>query len=86
MTMAIAAIKALNDKGKKAPEDCSVIAIDGLEVSEYIDPPLATLCQPMEEMGRRSVRILGELIEGVGQNRQETLPTTYRPGASVCSI
>ena len=84
--MAIGAMRALREAGRKVPEDCSVIAIDGLEVSEYIDPPLATLCQPMEEMGRRSVRILDELIEGVGQNRQETLPTTYRPGASVCSI
>ena len=81
--MAIGAMRALREAGKKIPGDCSVIAIDGLEVSEYIDPPLATLCQPMEEMGRRSVEILLELIEGRGKNRQETLPTTYRTGASV---
>ena len=31
--MAIAAIKALTDKGLRVPEDCSVIAIDGLELS-----------------------------------------------------
>ena len=84
--MAIGAMRALREAGKKIPEDCSVIAIDGLEVSEYIDPPLATLCQPMEQMGRRSVEILLELIEGTGTNRQETLPTTYRTGASVRSI
>lgn len=84
--MAMGAMRALREAGKKVPEDCSVIAIDGLEVSEYIDPPLATLCQPMEEMGRRSVRILGELIEGTGEHRQEILPTTYRPGASVRHI
>ena len=84
--MAMGAMRALREAGKKVPQDCSVIAIDGLEVGEYIEPPLATLCQPMEEMGRRSVRILSELIEGVGLNRQETLPTTYRPGASVRKI
>lgn len=84
--MAIGAMRALREAGKKVPEDCSVIAIDGLEVSEYIDPPLATLCQPMEEMGRRSVEILLELIAGTGENRQETLPTTYRTGASVRCI
>lgn len=84
--MAIGAMRALREAGKRVPEDCSVIAIDGLEVSEYIDPPLSTLCQPMEEMGRRSVEILLELIEGTGTNRQETLPTTYRTGASVRSI
>lgn len=84
--MAMGAMRALREAGKKVPQDCSVIAIDGLEVGEYIEPPLATLCQPMEEMGRRSVRILSELIEGAGLNRQETLPTTYRPGASVRKI
>ena len=84
--MAIGAMRALREAGKKVPEDCSVIAIDGLEVSEYIDPPLTTLCQPMEEMGRRSVEILVELLEGTGENRQETLPTTYRAGASVRNI
>ena len=84
--MAIGAMRALREAGKKVPEDCSVIAIDGLEVSEYIEPPLATLCQPMEEMGRRSVEILMELLDGTGGNRQETLPTTYRAGASVRHI
>ncbi len=81
--MAIGAMRALREHGKSVPEDCSVIAIDGLEVSEYIDPPLATLCQPMEEMGRRSVEILLDLVQGRGVNRRETLPTTYRTGASV---
>ena len=84
--MAMGAMRALREAGKTVPGHCSVIAIDGLEVSEYIDPPLATLCQPMEEMGRRSVEILMELIEGSGENRQEILPTTYRPGASVRHI
>ena len=84
--MAMGAMRALREAGKKVPEDCSVIAIDGLEVGEYIDPPLATLCQPMEEMGRRSVEILLELIDGTGGNRQETLPTAYRAGGSVRNI
>lgn len=81
--MAIGAMRALREAGKQVPRDCSVIAIDGLEVSEYIDPPLTTLCQPMEEMGRRSVEILLDLIQGKGRRRHETLPTTFRPGASV---
>ena len=84
--MAMGAMRALREAGKQVPQDCSVIAIDGLEVGEYIDPPLATLCQPMEEMGRRSVEILLELIDGTGENRQETLPTAYRAGGSVRNI
>lgn len=55
-SMAIGAMRALRDEGRAVPQDCSVIAIDGLELSAYIEPPLTTLCQPMEEMGQRSAR------------------------------
>ena len=37
-TMAMAAMKALHDHGRRVPEDCSVIAIDGLSMSEYTVP------------------------------------------------
>ena len=48
--MAIGAMRALREAGRRIPEDCSVIAIDGLTVSDYINPTLTTLCQPMEHM------------------------------------
>ncbi len=84
--MALGAMRALREHGRAVPEECSVIAIDGLEVSEYVHPPLATLCQPMEEMGRRSVDILLAQIGGEGGGVHEQLSTTYRVGGSVQSI
>ncbi len=81
--MAIGAMKALREGGKRVPEDCSVIAIDGLTVSDYIQPTLTTLCQPMREMGKKSVEILLDMIEGRGENRHLTLETKLRRGASV---
>ena len=84
--MAIGAMRALREHGRSVPGDCSVIAIDGLEISNYIDPILTTLCQPMEEMGTRSVEILVDMIEGRSGHRHEVLTTTLRPGASVKSI
>lgn len=81
--MAVAAIKALSQRGRRVPEDCSVIAIDGIEVSEYISPTLTTLCQPVEEMGRESVRILMDVIEGRSSHRHRRLPTALREGRSV---
>ena len=85
-SMAIGAMRALLDAGKAVPRDCSVIAIDGLELSEYIEPPLTTLCQPMEEMGRRSIQILLDMIEGRSGNCHEVLPTVLRPGGSVKTL
>ena len=81
--MAIGAMRALRDAGRRIPEDCSVIAIDGLELSAYIEPPLTTLCQPMTAMGEASVEILLDIIEGRGVHRHVTLPTALREGASV---
>ncbi len=81
--MAIAAIKALNDQGRRVPEDCSVVAIDGLELSEYTLPTLTTMVQPLEEMGVSCANMLIELIEKPGKNRQYTFETVLRTGGSV---
>ena len=85
-SMAIGAMRALRDAGRRIPEDCSVIAIDGLELSAYIEPPLTTLCQPMAEMGRRSAQILLGMLRGHGAHCCEVLPTRLREGSSVKSL
>ena len=82
-SMAIGAMRALRDAGRRIPEDCSVIAIDGLTVSEYVSPTLTTLVQPAEEMGRESVRILLDILDNGGANRHVRLEAKVRPGASV---
>ena len=82
--MAIGAMRALQDAGRAVGRDCSVIAIDGLELSAYIEPPLTTLCQPKEEMGRESVKQLLSLMSGEGKHRQRILPTMLREGRSIC--
>ena len=84
--MAMAAIKALNDHGLRVPEDCSVIAIDGLTASEYAIPTLTTMVQPAEEMACQSVRILLDMIETGAPPRQLHLETTLRKGGSVCAV
>jgi LacI family transcriptional regulator len=84
--MAIAAIKALNDHGRSVPQDCSVVAIDGLDLSEYTLPTLTTLVQPTEEMGLVCARSLLDLIENPVKHRQYTFETVLRPGGSVRKI
>jgi len=84
--MAIGAMRALRDAGRAVPADCSVIAIDGLELSAYIEPPLTTLCQPMDQMGHESVQQLLRLMKGEGAHTQHILPTELREGRSVATI
>lgn len=82
--MAMAAIKALNDHNIRVPEDCSVISIDGLELSNYTIPTLTTLEQPADVMAKESTDILINLIEGSGENRHVVPGTKFRQGNSVC--
>ena len=81
--MAVAAMKALHDHGKRVPEDCSVVAIDGIDMSAYFVPTLTTLVQPQQELGENSVRILVDMIEGRAGNCHLQLETQVRQGGSV---
>lgn len=85
-TAAIAAIKALEDRGRAVPRDCSVIAIDGLAVSEFITPTLTTMVQPVEEMGRVSVDILTAMLDSGEGARHLRLEARLREGASVRAV
>ena len=82
-SMAIAAMKALYEFGRRVPEDCSVIAIDGIESSLYTTPTLTTLSQPQETLGEEAVRILVDVLEGRAQSSHIRLNTTLRPGGTV---
>jgi LacI family transcriptional regulator len=84
--MAVAAMKALHDGGSQVPDDCSVVAIDGIDMSNYTIPTLTTLVQPQEEMGDQAVQLLVNLIERPAENRQLSVRTTLRMGESVRSL
>lgn len=82
--MAVAAMKALHDHSKRVPEDCSVVAIDGIDMSAYSVPTLTTVVQPQRELGENSVRILVDMLKGRNGNCHLQLDTAVRPGGSVC--
>ena len=81
--MAVAAMKALHDHGKRVPEDCSVVAIDGIDMSAYVVPTLTTLVQPQQALGENAVTILVDILEGRSGPRHLLLQTNLRQGGSV---
>lgn len=85
-SMAVAAMKALHVGGKRVPEDCSVVAIDGIAMSAYTIPTLTTLSQPKREMGETSVRLLLDLIEDGAANRHVILDTVLRHGGTISPV
>lgn len=62
--MAVGASKAIFDAGLSVPNDISVIGYDGIELSAYLTPTLATLRQPIDRIAKESVRLITGAIEG----------------------
>ncbi len=59
--MAIGALGALRRRGKRVPADVSVVGFDDVAFAAYVDPPLTTVTQRTEEMGRWAVeRLIGD--------------------------
>ena len=81
--LAMGAMRAMRERGIEIPKHCSVVAIDGIEVSEYMAPALSTYCQPMEQLGSTSVQLLIDLIEQKGARKQVVLPTVFRQGGTI---
>lgn len=85
-SMAVASMKALSDAGKKLPDDCSVIAIDGVKMTEYIIPTLTTFVQPREAMAKQTVESLKEIIEKESGYSHVVMKTTLREGGSIARL
>lgn len=81
--MAIAAMKAMHDKGIKTPDDMSVISIDGIEMTRYTIPQLSSFRQPMQRLGSRAVEILHNILAFGGTHCQEVLSVSLQTGFSV---
>ena len=62
--MAIGVIQAAKRRGRRVPDDLSVVGFDDIQFAGYTDPPLTTVAQPMREIGEGTVRLLLEILEG----------------------
>jgi len=62
--MALGALEALKQLGKRVPEDVALIGYDDQEISRHTHPPLTTMVLPNYEMGRAAVEILLALASG----------------------
>jgi len=60
---AVGAMKAIKKKGVRIPEDISVIGIDDIILSRYIEPALTTVRIDKAEMGRLATEMLIRKIE-----------------------
>ncbi len=62
-TVAMGVIRALQDMGRRVPQDVSVVGYDGIEIGKYFIPRLTTVMQPINEIARESVAMLMDMLE-----------------------
>ncbi len=55
--MAVGVLRALRAAGRRVPEDVALCGFDD-SIAPTLDPPLTSVRQPIEEMGREMVRLL----------------------------
>jgi DNA-binding LacI/PurR family transcriptional regulator len=62
--MAAGALRVLRERGRSVPGDVAVIGFEDSKVALHTDPPLTSVHQPTEAMGRQMVRLLLARING----------------------
>ncbi|RPK51231.1 Catabolite control protein A [Streptomyces sp. ADI93-02] len=56
--MAVGALRALERRGMRVPEDIAVTGFDGIPLSRIVRPSLTTVRQPIRQLGEQAVELL----------------------------
>jgi DNA-binding LacI/PurR family transcriptional regulator len=85
--MALGLLRTLHEAGRRIPGDISVVGFDDIPEAAYFTPPLTTVRQNFNEMGRRSLLLLLDQIEsGVRVPTRETVPPELIVRASTAAV
>lgn len=74
--MALGAIRALYDHGRRVPQDVSVVGFDDIPEAAYFLPPLTTVRQDFDVLGRFGIEYLIKLIH---EPQQEPIQHVIAP-------
>ena len=62
--MAIGALMAARDAGRKVPDDLAVVGFDDIPIARLVSPPLTTISQSQQKLGNRAVEMILERLQG----------------------
>jgi LacI family transcriptional regulator len=71
---AIGALRALNDKGLRVPQDISVIGFDDIHIAQYTAPPLTTIRMSCVDLAQNAVEALLSHAPGATATSPVTRP------------
>jgi DNA-binding LacI/PurR family transcriptional regulator len=75
--MALGLLMACREAGVRVPDDISVVGFDCIPESEFFAPPLTTIVQDFQAVGRSCIRaLLGMIERGEAPVSRSMIPTT----------
>jgi len=74
--MAAGALSVLRAAGRRVPDDVAVVGFDDSPLAAATEPPLTSVRQPIEEMGRELVRLLAESLGRTNRATRRVLLST----------
>ncbi|MGN8025329.1 LacI family DNA-binding transcriptional regulator [Microbacterium sp. 22242] len=77
-TLALGAMRALQESGRHVPADVAVVGFDGLDEAEYSIPSLTTIDPGREWIAKTAVKTLLERIAGAADEAPRTLLADFR--------
>ena len=86
-TLAIGAMKAIRDSGRKVPDDIAIVGFDDIEMASFCEPSLTTMVQPKYQMGVKGMELLVKVMNGVNlRNKEIELEVELVVRESCCAI
>lgn len=80
--MAFGLLKSLYERKISVPESVGVLGFDGDDYGRFGYKSLATISQPVEEMGKLAVEILLNMLSGAKYGMRYTVQTEFTAGES----
>ena len=73
--MALSALEALIENGIRVPDEVAIVGFDDIEETTLVLPPLTTVAQPLEDLGKHAAEMLLSLLSGSINQKTMILPT-----------
>ena len=85
-SMAVGAMRALEDLNLPVPNRVSVVGFDGTDLSRFTIPRLSTVVQPADEIARQSIDLLVDMLENDAPPRHVQVEASFSPRESIALV
>lgn len=76
--MAMGALIAIGEAGLHVPEDIAIVGFDDIPAARLVNPPLTTVTQFQDQIGRRATQMLFDRINGQAPNEMQVVEMPYQ--------